>query len=79
MNANSIDFSTGQSEARLLGILGSVATDEEVDSIPTKKYLNCQNGFYVESAAIFILIRQSSELPKEQIDSVTRYDKVPLA
>lgn len=50
---------------RLDEILDSTFNYEEKDDIPNRERLNYNNGFYVNCYAIFIDIRNSSELPSK--------------
>ena len=58
-------YDVATSDARIKEILDSSEKFEEVDQIPSRDKLTYSNGFYVNCTAIFIDIRDSSELPSK--------------
>jgi class 3 adenylate cyclase len=57
-------YSVAESDARIKEILDSSETFDELKEIPLRSRLTYSNGFYVNCAAIFIDIRDSSKLPE---------------
>lgn len=62
MEANFINYEYKKSDERIQDILDSAETFEEVNEIPSRSKLTYSNGFYVNCTALFIDIRDSSEL-----------------
>lgn len=66
MKANYKGYDIDESVARVDEILTtSDAVFEETNSIPSRDKLTFSNGFYVNCSALFIDIRNSSQLPKK--------------
>lgn len=70
--SHNIEYDIAASRKRIQDILDSAETFDEVDSIPNRDRLTYNNGFYIECYAIFIDVRDSSQLP-------TRYNRPTLA
>jgi len=63
MECNYQKYNVEASKKRISDILGSTGNyTNEVDSIPSRNSLNYSNGYYVDVSALFIDIRQSSDL-----------------
>lgn len=63
MECNYQKYNVEASKKRINDILGSSGNySNEVDSIPSRSSLNYSNGYYVDVSALFIDIRQSSDL-----------------
>lgn len=63
MECNYQKYNVEASKKRINDILGSSGNySNEVDSIPSRNSLNYSNGYYVDVSALFIDIRQSSDL-----------------
>jgi class 3 adenylate cyclase len=67
-----IAYDYDASRNRMQDILDSTETFDEVAAIPNRDKLTYKNGFYIECYAIFIDIRDSSQLPG-------RYNRPTLA
>lgn len=72
MQTNHFQYDFEKSFQRLDNILDSVYEYEEVEEIPDRSKLTYNNGFYVYCNAIFVDIRESSQLP-------SRYKRPTLA
>lgn len=65
MDSNIKPYDYVASFARIDKILGTPSTSyEEVDKLPDRDLLTFQNGFYAKCTAMFVDIRDSSQLPK---------------
>lgn len=62
MESNFSQYDHESSDGRIKEILDSSETFEELNNIPSRDKLTYGNGFYVQCTALFIDIRQSSEL-----------------
>lgn len=66
MKTNYSEYDFAKSRERIDEILNTADNAyEEVDSIPARDKLTFTNGFYVNCSAVFIDIRNSSELPNK--------------
>lgn len=66
MESNHKSYSFENSRERIKSILDSSDTSyEELDSIPSRDKLTFNNGFYVNCTALFVDMRDSSQLPSK--------------
>lgn len=66
MDGNHENYDHVASFARIDGILATPSGNyEEVDSLPDRDRLTYSNGFYANCAALFVDIRDSSQLPSK--------------
>lgn len=64
MKSNYMPFDYMKSIGRISAILGDTGNDfEELEFVPPRERLTYTNGFFVDCAALFIDIRESSGLP----------------
>ncbi|WNI23591.1 adenylate/guanylate cyclase domain-containing protein [Streptomyces sp. ITFR-16] len=64
MDSNYKPYSHTASAARIREYLTGSQSFEEADSLPDRSKLTFSNGFYANCSAIFVDIRESSQLPK---------------
>lgn len=62
MQTKPSSYDVATSDARIIDILDSAESFNEVNSIPARSSLTYSNGFYVNCTAVFIDIRGSSKL-----------------